>query len=151
MDTQDLITRSENQIDDFKKNNEIILKDNINQEIIKTKNSFSKEIWDEKLSLEVEKKLTELNNSIDLNPTSIYFTLKAETALNPDISEEELKLAAYKFLFSKTKNNFMKKILKEKIRKITKGGINEYSNLRNKNRENYYSNYFSTDYKIYYK
>lgn len=126
MDTRELITLSENQIDNFKKNNEIILKDNINQEIIKTKNSFSKEIWDEELSLEVEKevekKLTALNNSIDLNPTSIYFTLKAETALNPDISEEELKLAAYNFLSSKTKNKFMKKILKEKISKLTKGG-----------------------------
>ncbi|WP_285006306.1 hypothetical protein, partial [Lactococcus garvieae] len=69
MDTQELIARSESQIDDFKKKSEIILKDNINQEIIKNKNSFSKDIWDEELALEVEKevekKLANLNNSID--------------------------------------------------------------------------------------
>ncbi|WP_157786594.1 hypothetical protein [Lactococcus garvieae] len=125
MDTQELIARSESQIDDFKKKSEIILKDNINQEIIKNKNSFSKDIWDEELALEVEKevekKIANLNNSIDLNPTSVYFALKAESALNPEITEQELNIAAYQFLYSKTKNKFMKKILKEKINKIGKG------------------------------
>lgn len=57
MNTQELITSSENQIFDFKKNNEIILKDNINQEIIKTKNSFSNDIWGEELALSVEKEV----------------------------------------------------------------------------------------------
>ncbi len=42
MDTQELIARSESQIDDFKKKSEIILKDNINQEIIKTRILFLK-------------------------------------------------------------------------------------------------------------
>lgn len=125
MDTQNVIIDSEKQIQEFKNENEIILKDSIKEEIVKVKDSFSGEMWDEELSLkienEVEKKLVALNDSIDLNPTSVYFALKAETALNPEVTEKHLKLAAYKFLFSKTKNKFMKKIFKEKINQLRKG------------------------------
>ncbi|MGY3703481.1 hypothetical protein BW731_11675 [Vagococcus martis] len=124
MDSKEVILESEHKIDSFKKSNELAIKKNINQEIKKVQDSVSEDMWDKELTNKIEDevnvKLTELNNSIDINPTALYYSLKAETALNPDISEKQLTLQAFKFLVSKTNNKFLKKILKDKVNKLEK-------------------------------
>lgn len=124
MEIEKILTYSEKQIDNFKKNNEIVLKNNINLELKKVQDTVPDDIWDKELSQKVEgavsKKLVELNNSIDINPTALYYSLKSEIALSPEINEKELTLTAYKFLSKKTKNKFLKKILKEKIYHLKK-------------------------------
>lgn len=124
MEIEKILTYSEKQIDNFKKNNEIVLKNNINLELKKVQDTVPDDIWDKELSQKVEgavsKKLVELNNSIDINPTALYYSLKSEIALSPEINEKELTLTAYKFLSEKTKNKFLKKILKEKIYHLKK-------------------------------
>lgn len=124
MNSKEVILESEQKIDSFKKSNELAIKKNINQEIKKVQGSISEEMWDNELANQIEEevnvKLTELNQSIDVNPTALYYSLKAETALNPEISEKELTLEAFKFLENKTHNKFLKKILKEKINKLEK-------------------------------
>lgn len=124
MESEKILTYSEKQIDNFKKNNEIVLKNNINLELKKVQDTVPNDIWDKELSKKVEgavsKKLVELNNSIDINPTALYYSLKSEIALNPENNEKELTLTAYKFLSEKTKNKFLKKILKEKIYQLRK-------------------------------
>ena len=124
MESEKILTYSEKQIDNFKKNNEIVLKNNINLELKKVQDTVPDDIWDKELSHKVEgavsKKLLELNNSIDINPTALYHSLKSEISLNPETNEKELTLTAYKFLSEKTKNKFLKKILKEKIHHLKK-------------------------------
>ncbi|MEG0619229.1 MAG: hypothetical protein RR557_08020 [Bacilli bacterium] len=124
MESQKILTYSEKQIDDFKKNNEIILKNNINLELEKVQDTIPEDIWDKELAQKVEgevsKKLLDLNNSIDINPTALYYSLKSDVSLNPETNEKELTLNAYKFLSEKTKNKYLKKILKEKIQKLRK-------------------------------
>lgn len=124
MESQKILSYSEKQIDNFKKNNEIILKNNINLELKKVQDTIPEDIWDKELSQKVEgevsKKLLDLNNSIDINPTALYYSLKSDISLDPETNEKELTLNAYKFLSEKTKNKFLKKILKEKIQKLRK-------------------------------
>ncbi|UUV99330.1 hypothetical protein [Vagococcus luciliae] len=124
MNSKEVILESEQKIDSFKKSNELAIKKNINQEIKKVQDSISEEMWDNELANQIEAevnvKLTELNQSIDVNPTALYYSLKAETALNPEVSEKELTLEAFKFLENKTHNKFLKKLLKEKINKLEK-------------------------------
>lgn len=124
MESKDIIIESEKKINDLKKSNEIALKHNINQEIKNVQNSLSEEMWDSELAAKVEEevniKLSEINESIDINPTALYYSLKSETALNPEMSEKELTLEAFKYLERKTNNKFIKKIIKEKINKIEK-------------------------------
>ena len=124
MESQKILTYSEEQIDIFKKNNEIALKNNINLELKKVQDTIPEDIWDKELAQKVEgevsTKLLELNNSIDINPTALYYSLKSDISLNPETNEKELTLNAYKFLLEKTKNKFLKKILKEKIQKLRK-------------------------------
>lgn len=124
MESQKILTYSEEQIDIFKKNNEIALKNNINLELKKVQDTIPEDIWDKELAQKVEgevsTKLLELNNSIDINPTALYYSLKSDISLNPETNEKELTLNAYKFLSEKTKNKFLKKILKEKIQKLRK-------------------------------
>jgi hypothetical protein len=124
LESQKILTYSEEQIDIFKKDNEIALKNNINLELKKVQDTIPEDIWDKKLAQKVEgevsTKLLELNNSIDINPTALYYSLKSDISLNPETNEKELTLNAYKFLSEKTKNKFLKKILKEKIQKLRK-------------------------------
>lgn len=124
MESQKILTYSEEQIDILKKNNEIALKNNINLELKKVQDTIPEDIWDKELAQKVEgevsTKLLELNNSIDINPTALYYSLKSDISLNPETNEKELTLNAYKFLSEKTKNKFLKKILKEKIQKLRK-------------------------------
>lgn len=124
MKTEEVLDYSEKQIAEFKRNNAIELKKNINQEIKKVQEAAPRDILDAELSLKVEEevnlKLRELNESIDLNPTALYHALKAESALDPEVSEEALTVAAYQFLIKKTKNRFLKKILKENLNSLAK-------------------------------
>lgn len=124
LETDKILNYSENQIAHFKQNNEIVLKNNIQNEIEKVQRTIPKDIWDTELSLKVEEevsnKLIDLNDSIDLNPQALYYSLKSEVALDSTVSEKELTLKAYYFLLKKTKNKFFKKILKEKINQLKK-------------------------------
>lgn len=124
LETDKILKYSENQIAHFKQNNEIVLKNNIQNEIEKVQRTIPKDVWDTELSLKVEEevsnKLLELNDSINLNPQALYYSLKSEVALDSTVSEKELTLKAYYFLLKKTKNKFFKKILKEKINQLKK-------------------------------
>lgn len=124
LETDKILNYSENQIAHFKQNNEIVLKNNIQNEIEKVQRTIPKDIWDTELSLKVEEevsnKLIDLNDSIDLNPQALYYSLKSEVALDSTVSEKELTLKAYSFLLKKTKNKFLKKIIKEKINQLKK-------------------------------
>lgn len=124
MSSEESILISKKEISKFKKDNSIILKKDIQQEIKKVTENIPENIWDKELSLKVEQevnlKLEELNESIEVNPEALYYSLKSETSINPEISEYELTLSAYKFLEQKTSSKFLKKILKEKAQKLAK-------------------------------
>lgn len=108
LETDKILNYSENQIAHFKQNNEIVLKNNIQNEIEKVQRTIPKDIWDTELSLKVEEevsnKLIDLNDSIDLNPQALYYSLKSEVALDSTVSEKELTLKAYSFLLDSLSN-----------------------------------------------
>jgi len=124
MNSEESILISKKEISEFKKNNSIVLEKDIKREIKKVTENIPENVWDKELSLKVEQevnlKLEQLNESIEVNPEALYYSLKSETAINPEISEYELTLSAYKFLEEKTKSKFLKKILKQKAQKLIK-------------------------------
>ena len=109
-----------NNIEEFKADNSAIVKNNINIEISLYRKTLPNEILTEDLDLkiqnEVDKKILEFNNNIDLKPKALYYALKSELELDEQISEKKLTISAYDYLETNTKNNFLKKILKELIK-----------------------------------
>lgn len=104
-------------MEQFKKENTQILRNNIKNEILIYQKKLPVENISEELELQIENevssKLSEFNNNIDLNPTALYYSLKSEAELDGNISEKELIYSAYDFLEKNTKSKFLKKILKE--------------------------------------
>lgn len=109
-----------NNIEEFKADNSAIVKNNINIEISLYRKTLPNEILTEDLDLkiqnEVDKKILEFNNNIDLKPKALYYALKSELELDEQISEKKLTISAYDYLEKNTKNKFLKKILKELIK-----------------------------------
>ena len=109
-----------NNIEEFKADNSAIVKNNINIEISLYRKTLPNEILTEDLDLkiqnEVDKKILEFNNDIDLKPKALYYALKSELELDEQISEKKLTISAYDYLEKNTKNKFLKKILKELIK-----------------------------------
>lgn len=105
------------EVDIFKADNTRQLKKNINTELSAFKNSLPKEVLtsdlDQKIEAEVDGKLVEFNQNIDLKPKALYYSLKAELELDDTMSESDLIISAYSFLEKNTKNKFLKKILRE--------------------------------------
>lgn len=110
-------------MEQFKKDNIQILRKSINNEILNYRKNLPIENLSEELELqiknEVNSKLSEFNNGIDLKPAALYYSLKSEVELDENISEKELTYSAYDFLEKTTKSKFLKKILKE-LKKETK-------------------------------
>lgn len=81
------------------------------------KNSLPIEVNDETLQhqidMEIQNRMDEFQKDMDLKPRALYYALKMETELHPDIDEKELKKIAYDFLEKNTKNKYLKKIIKE--------------------------------------
>lgn len=109
-----------NNIEEFKADNSAIVKNNINKEISLYRKTIPNEILTEDLDLkiqnEVDKKILEFNNDIDLKPRALYYALKSELELDEHMSEKKLTISAYDYLEKNTKNKFLKKILKELIK-----------------------------------
>lgn len=111
-------------MEQFKQENTQILKKNINDEISSYRKTLPVENLSEDLNSQIENevsiKLSEFNDSIDLKPAALYYSLKSEIELNENASEKELTYFAYDFLEKTTKSKFLKKILKELKRETKK-------------------------------
>lgn len=123
MENKQLLNVVEN-MEQFKKENTQILKRNINHEILNYRKTLPVEILSEDLESQIENevtsKLSEFNNTIDIKPTALYYSLKSELELNENISEKELVYSAYDFLEKTTKSKFIKRILRELKRETKK-------------------------------
>ncbi|MGV3003845.1 hypothetical protein [Aerococcus urinaeequi] len=104
-------------VDEFKDENAVILRDNIQNEISSYKSSLPSDNFlsglDYQINQEVDNKISEFKQDIDLKPKALYYNLKSKVELNDDITEKELTLSAYEFLEKNTKNRFLKKILRD--------------------------------------
>ncbi|GMR69472.1 hypothetical protein NUITMVRA1_01480 [Aerococcus viridans] len=104
-------------VDEFKDENAVILRDNIQNEISSYKSSLPSNIFlngiDYQINQEIDNKISEFKQEIDLKPKALYYDLKSKVELNDDITEKELTLSAYEFLEKNTKNKFLKKILRD--------------------------------------
>lgn len=110
-------------VDEFKDKNADILRENIQDEIMSykstlTNDGFLKDL-DAHINKEINNKLIDFKEDIDLKPKALYYDLKSKLELNNNVSEQELTLSAYDFLEKNTKNRFFKKVLKE-LKKETK-------------------------------
>ena len=104
-------------VDEFKDENAVILRDNIQNEISSYKSSLPSDIFlsgiDYQINQEIDNKISEFKQDIDLKPKALYYNLKSKVELSDDITEKELTLSAYEFLEKNTKNRFLKKILRD--------------------------------------
>ncbi|MFV8291768.1 hypothetical protein ACNNMX_06985 [Aerococcus viridans] len=104
-------------VDEFKDENAVILRDNIQNEICSYKSSLPSDNFlsglDYQINQEIDNKISEFKQDIDLKPKALYYNLKSKVELNDDITEKELTLSAYEFLEKNTKNRFLKKILRD--------------------------------------
>ena len=67
----------------------------------------------ERIDEEVKLQLLEVQKSIDLRPKALYYALKTEVELDPNIKKDKLKKCAYEFLEKTTKNKYLKKIIRD--------------------------------------
>ena len=104
-------------VDEFKDENAVILRDNIQNEISSYKSSLPSDNFlsglDYQTNQEIDNKISEFKQDIDLKPKALYYNLKSKIELNDEITEKELTLSAYEFLEKNTKNRFLKKILRD--------------------------------------
>lgn len=104
-------------VEEFKDENAVILRDNIQNEISSYKASLPSDNFlsglDYQINQEIDNKISEFKQDIDLKPKALYYNLKSKVELSDDITEKELTLSAYEFLEKNTKNRFLKKILKD--------------------------------------
>ncbi|MFV8240119.1 hypothetical protein ACNNM0_04975 [Aerococcus viridans] len=104
-------------VDEFKDENAVILRDNIQNEISSYKSSLPSDNFlsglDYQINQEIDNKISEFKQDIDLKPKALYYNLKSKVELNDDITKKELTLSAYEFLEKNTKNRFLKKILRD--------------------------------------
>ncbi|WP_290491645.1 MULTISPECIES: hypothetical protein [unclassified Aerococcus] len=111
-------------VDEFKDENAVILRDNIQNEISSYKSSLPSDIFlngpDYQINQEIDNKISEFKQEIDLKPKALYYNLKSKVELSDDITEQELTLSAYEFLEKNTKNKFLKKILRDLKREAKK-------------------------------
>ena len=110
-------------VDEFKDKNADILRENIQDEIMSYKSTLTNDGFlkdmDAQINQEMNNKLIDFKEGIDLKSKALYYDLKSKLELNNNVSEQELTLSAYDFLEKNTKNKFFKKILKE-LKKETK-------------------------------
>lgn len=102
----------------FKNNTDLIIKKDIDYELSNFRKILPKKFLTKELDIEikneVDKKVSEFSEDIDLNPEGLYSLLKkSEVESNGEISETKLTNLAYDYLEKNTKNKFFKKILKE--------------------------------------
>ena len=111
-------------VDEFKDENAVILRDNIQNEISSYKSSLPSDNFlsglDYQINQEIDNKISEFKQDIDLKPKALYYNLKSKVELNDDITEKELTLSAYEFLEKNTKNRFLKKILRDLKKELKK-------------------------------
>ncbi|MEC6749017.1 hypothetical protein VXN63_10705 [Marinilactibacillus sp. XAAS-LB27] len=111
-------------VKDFKAENTQILKKSITNELVSFKKTLPKEILTDELEIkaenEVNNKMAEFNNSIDIKPKALYYSLKSELELKEEASEKELTISAYEFLEKNTKNKILRRILRELKRETKK-------------------------------
>lgn len=104
-------------VDEFKDENAVILRDNIQNEISSYKSSLPSDNFlsdiDYQINQEIDNKISEFKQDIDLKPKALYYNLKSKVELSDDITEKDLTLSAYEFLEKNTKNRFLKKILRD--------------------------------------
>ncbi|WP_069286167.1 hypothetical protein [Aerococcus urinaeequi] len=104
-------------VDEFKDENAVILRDNIQNEISSYKSSLPSDNFlsdiDYQINQEIDNKISEFKQDINLKPKALYYNLKSKVELSDDITEKELTLSAYEFLEKNTKNRFLKKILRD--------------------------------------
>ena len=110
-------------VDEFKDENAVILRDSIQNEISSYKSSLPSDVFlsgfDYQVNQEIDNKISEFKQEIDLKPMALYYNLKSKVELNGSLTEQELTLSAYEFLEKNTKNRLLKKILKD-LKKETK-------------------------------
>ncbi|KKW74514.1 hypothetical protein StScam27_09075 [Streptococcus thermophilus] len=104
--------------EEFKNNTDLTIKKDIDYELSNFRKILPKKFLTKELDIEikneVDKKVSEFSEDIDLNPEGLYSLLKkSEVESNGEISETELTNLAYDYLEKNTKNKFFKKILKE--------------------------------------
>ena len=104
-------------VDEFKDENAVIIRDNIQNEISSYKSSLPSDNFlsglDYQINQEIDNKISEFKQDIDLKPKALYYNLKSKVELSDDITEKELTLSAYEFLEKNTKSRFLKKILRD--------------------------------------
>lgn len=111
-------------VDEFKDENAVILRDNIQNEISSYKSSLPSDNFlsglDYQINQEIDNKISEFKQDIDLKPKALYYNLKSKVELSDDITEKELTLSAYEFLEKNTKKRFLKKILRDLKKELKK-------------------------------
>lgn len=89
-------------VDEFKDENALILRDNIQNEISSYKSSLPSDNFmsglDCQINQEIDNKISKFKQDIDLKPKALYYNLKSKVELSDDITEKELTLSAYEFL-----------------------------------------------------
>lgn len=110
--------------DEFKDENAVILRDNIQNEISSYKSSLPSDNFlsdiDYQINQEIDNKISEFKQEIDLKPKALYYNLKSKVELSDNLTEKELTLSAYEFLEKNTKNRFLKKILRDLKKELKK-------------------------------
>lgn len=104
--------------EDFKKNTDLIIKKDIDYDLSSFRKILPKKFLTDELEIEinkeVDKKVSEFSEDIDLSPVELYYSLKnAKVKGDGENTETELINLAYDYLEKNTKNKFFKKILKE--------------------------------------
>jgi len=111
-------------VDEFKDENAVILRDNIQNEISSYKSSLPSDNFlsdiDYQINQEIDNKISEFKQEIDLKPKALYYNLKSKVELSDNLTEKELTLSAYEFLEKNTKNRFLKKILRDLKKELKK-------------------------------
>lgn len=111
-------------VDEFKDENAVILRDNIQNEISSYKSSLPSHNFlsdiDYQINQEIDNKISEFKQEIDLKPKALYYNLKSKVELSDNLTEKELTLSAYEFLEKNTKNRFLKKILRDLKKELKK-------------------------------
>ena len=106
---REIETQQEIELNRFKQN----LSEGIDKYVESSPSDLMTPLLKNEIDEEVKLQMLEFQKSIDLSPKALYYALKMEVELDPNIEKDKLKQCAYEFLEKTTKNKYLKKIIRE--------------------------------------
>ena len=106
---REIETQQEIELNRFKQN----LSEGIDQYVESSPSDLMTPLLKNEIDEEVKLQMLEFQRSIDLSPKALYYALKMEVELDPNIKKDKLKQCAYEFLEKTTKYKYLKKIIRE--------------------------------------